>query len=104
MAAFATDIHRQCADVQQAFSTGLDAYLTNLRACIPDEQKRPDEALQQSIAALTMIVGALALSRAIKKTNRKLSDEILRQTRQNLEELFSGGLEAPAEGGKAAPG
>ncbi|MBT3329871.1 MAG: TetR/AcrR family transcriptional regulator [Rhodospirillaceae bacterium] len=87
MAALATDIHRQCDDVQKAFSLGVDSYLTNLEDSLSSASGKSRPAQEGSMAALTMIVGAMALSRATKRCNKPLSDKILRQTRLNLEKL-----------------
>ena len=87
MAALATDIHRQCDDVQKAFSLCVDSYLTNLEDSLSSASGKSRPAQEGSMAALTMIVGAMALSRATKRCNKPLSDKILRQTRLNLEKL-----------------
>jgi TetR/AcrR family transcriptional repressor of nem operon len=57
MAALATDIHRQCDDVQKAFSLGVDSYLTNLEDSLSSASGKSRPAQEGSMAALTMIVG-----------------------------------------------
>jgi len=90
MAAFATDVHRQCDGVQETFSLGVDRYLANLEDNLSSQSDVSTPVQEEAIAALTMMVGAMALSRATKGSNKRLSDRILRQTKLNLEKLTCG--------------
>jgi TetR/AcrR family transcriptional repressor of nem operon len=79
--AFPVDAARSGKDVQAAFADGIEAYL-EIFAPRMDGDKR--EARQQAVALLSGIVGALLLSRAVKKGQPKLSDELLSSARKQI--------------------
>jgi TetR/AcrR family transcriptional repressor of nem operon len=79
--AFPVDSARSGKDVQAAFADGIEAYL-EIFAGRMDGDKR--EARQQAVALLSGIVGALLLSRAVKKSRPKLSDELLSSARKQI--------------------
>ena len=79
--AFPVDAARSGKDVQAAFAEGIESYLEIFAAQI-DGDKR--EARQQAVALLSGIVGALLLSRAVKKSQPKLSDELLSSARKQI--------------------
>jgi TetR/AcrR family transcriptional repressor of nem operon len=79
--AFPVDAARSGKDVQAAFAQGIESYL-EIFAARMDGDKR--EARQKAVALLTGIVGAVILSRAVKKAQPKLSDELLGSARKQL--------------------
>ena len=79
--ALPADAARNGKEVQTAFADGIDAYL-DIFAAGMDGNKQ--EARQQAVALLCGLVGALILSRAVKKSNPKLSDELLSSARKHL--------------------
>ena len=79
--ALPADAARNGKEVQTAFADGIDAYL-DIFAAGMDGNKQ--EARQQAIGLLSGLVGALILSRAVKKSNPKLSDELLSSARKHL--------------------
>jgi TetR/AcrR family transcriptional repressor of nem operon len=79
--AFPVDSARSGKDVQAAFADGIEAYL-EIFAGRMDGDKR--EARQRAVALLSGIVGALLLSRAVKKSQPKLSDELLSSARKQI--------------------
>jgi TetR/AcrR family transcriptional regulator, transcriptional repressor for nem operon len=79
--AFPVDAARSGKDVQAAFAEGIESYLEILAARM-DGNKR--EARQRAVALLSGIVGALLLSRAVKKGRPKLSDELLGSARKQI--------------------
>src|ERR1700755_3250626 len=79
--AFPVDAARSGKDVQAAFAEGIESYL-EIFAARMDGDKR--EARQRAIALLSGIVGALLLSRAVKKGQPKLSDELLSSARKQI--------------------
>ena len=79
--AFPVDSARSGKDVQAAFADGIEAYL-EIFAGRMDGDKR--EARQRAVALLSGIVGALLLSRAVKKSRPKLSDELLSSARKQI--------------------
>jgi TetR/AcrR family transcriptional repressor of nem operon len=79
--ALPVDAARSGKDVQAAFAEGIEAYL-EIFAAQMDGDKR--EARQRAVALLTGIVGALVLSRAVKKGRPKLSDELLNSARKQI--------------------
>ena len=79
--AFPVDSARSGKDVQAAFADGIEAYL-EIFAGRMDGDKR--EARQRAVALLSGIVGAVLLSRAVKKSQPKLSDELLASARKQI--------------------
>ena len=79
--AFPVDSARSGKDVQAAFADGIEAYL-EIFAGRMDGDKR--EVRQRAVALLSGIVGALLLSRAVKKSQPKLSDELLSSARKQI--------------------
>jgi TetR/AcrR family transcriptional regulator, transcriptional repressor for nem operon len=79
--ALPVDSARSGKEVQRAFADGVESYL-DLFAARMDGNRQ--EARQQAIALLSGLVGALMLSRAMKKSDPKLSDELLRSARKQL--------------------
>lgn len=79
--AFPVDAARSGKDVQVAFAEGVESYLEILAARM-DGNKR--EARQRAVALLSGIVGAILLSRAVKKGQPRLSDELLGSARKQI--------------------
>jgi TetR/AcrR family transcriptional regulator, transcriptional repressor for nem operon len=79
--ALPADAARNGKEIQTAFADGIESYL-DIFAARMDGNKQ--EARQQAIALLSGLVGALMLSRAVKKGNPKLSDELLSSARKDL--------------------
>ena len=79
--AFPVDAARSGKDVQTAFADGIESYL-EIFAGRMDGDKR--EARQRAVALLSGIVGALLLSRAVEKSQPKLSDELLASARKQI--------------------
>jgi TetR/AcrR family transcriptional repressor of nem operon len=79
--AFPADAARSGKDVQAVFADGIESYL-EIFAARMDGDKR--EARQRAVALLSGIVGALVLSRAVKKSQPRLSDELLASARKQI--------------------
>jgi TetR/AcrR family transcriptional regulator, transcriptional repressor for nem operon len=79
--AFPVDAARSGKDVQAAFADGIESYL-EIFAGRMDGDKR--EARQRAVSLLSGIVGAVLLSRAVKKSQPKLSDELLGSARKQI--------------------
>ena len=79
--ALPADAARNGKEIQTAFADGIESYLDIFAAQIGESKQ---EARQQAVALLSGLVGALTLSRAVKKSNPKLSDELLRSARKQL--------------------
>jgi len=80
-AALPVDAARNGKEVQAAFAEGLEAYLDILAAKMEGDRQ---EARQEAIAFLSGMVGALLLSRAVKKARPNLSDELLDSARRQF--------------------
>src|ERR1700677_2078363 len=79
--ALSVDAARSGKAIQTAFVKGVEAYLDMIAAQMgADEQ----EARQQAIALFSGLVGAMILSRAVKKSDPRLSDELLSSARRIL--------------------
>jgi TetR/AcrR family transcriptional regulator, transcriptional repressor for nem operon len=72
--------------VQAAFADGIESYL-DIFCLHMDADKR--EARQRAIALLSNLVGALLLSRAVKKGQPELSDELLGSARKQIAKELS---------------
>lgn len=82
MAALVCEMPRQTKTVRQRFASGLRGMISQLSGRMEPglkQRQRDDEAL----AMVASLVGALVLARAVD--DPKLSDEILRTTKANLE-------------------
>jgi TetR/AcrR family transcriptional repressor of nem operon len=79
--AFPVDSARGGKDVQAAFAEGIESYLEIFAARMNGDKR---EARQRAVALLSGIVGALLLSRAVKKSQPKLSDELLSSARKQI--------------------
>ena len=79
--ALPADAARNGKEVQTAFADGIESYLDIFAA---RRNGNKQEARQQAVALLSGLVGALILSRAVKKSNPKLSDELLSSARKHL--------------------
>jgi TetR/AcrR family transcriptional regulator, transcriptional repressor for nem operon len=80
-AAFPVDAARNGKDIQAAFADGIEAYLDILAAKMAGDKQ---EARQEAIAFLSGMVGALLLSRAVKKAEPRLSNELLNSALKQL--------------------
>jgi TetR/AcrR family transcriptional regulator, transcriptional repressor for nem operon len=80
-AALPADAARNGKGVQAAFAEGVESYLEIFAAGMEGGKQ---EARERAIALLGGLVGTLMLSRAVKKSNPKLSDELLSSARKQL--------------------
>ncbi|MBB5062654.1 TetR/AcrR family transcriptional regulator [Granulicella mallensis] len=80
-AALPSDSARNGNEIQMAFAEGIESYLDVFSAQMTGTKQ---ESRQQAVALLSGLVGALMLSRAVKKCNPQLSDELLHSTRKSL--------------------
>lgn len=80
-AALPADAARSSKKFQSAFSKGLESYLESFVQGMEGDE---GEAREKSIALLSGLVGALVLSRAVKKSSPELSAELLRSARSQL--------------------
>jgi TetR/AcrR family transcriptional regulator, transcriptional repressor for nem operon len=79
--ALSVDVARNGKTIQTAFVKGIKTYLDLIAAHMGGDRR---EARQQAIALLSGLVGAMMLSRAVKKSDPKHSDELLSSARKIL--------------------
>src|SRR4029077_19800959 len=79
--ALSVDAARNGKTIQTAFAKGIEAYLDIIAAQMGGGEQ---EARQQAIALFSGLVGAMMLSRAVKKGDPTLSEELLSSARNNL--------------------
>jgi TetR/AcrR family transcriptional regulator, transcriptional repressor for nem operon len=79
--ALSADAARNGKAVQTAFVKGIETYLDVIAAHMDGDEQ---EARQQAVALFSGLVGAIMLSRAVKKSDPALSDELLSSTRKIL--------------------
>jgi TetR/AcrR family transcriptional regulator, transcriptional repressor for nem operon len=79
--AFPVDAARSRKGLQAAFAGGVESYLEIFAARMEGDKR---EARQRAVALLSGLVGALLLSRAVKKADPRLSDELLSSARKQI--------------------
>ena len=79
--ALCVDAARNGKAVQNAFAKVVESYLDMIAAQMDGDQQ---EARQQAIALFSGLVGAMMLSRAVKKGDPKLSNELLSSARNSF--------------------
>jgi TetR/AcrR family transcriptional repressor of nem operon len=79
--ALSVDATRNGKAIQTAFVKGIETYLDIIAAQMDGDEQ---EARQQAIALFSGLVGAMMLSRAVKKSDPTLSDELLSSARKAL--------------------
>jgi TetR/AcrR family transcriptional repressor of nem operon len=79
--ALSVDAARNGKTVQTAFVKGIETYLDIIAAHMGGDKQ---EARQQAIALFSGLVGAMMLSRAVKKSDPTLSNELLSSARNTL--------------------
>lgn len=79
--ALSVDAARNGKPVQTAFVKGIETYLDIIAAQMGGDEQ---EARQRAIALFSGLVGAMMLSRAVKKSDPTLSDELLSSARNIL--------------------
>jgi len=79
--ALSGDAARNGKTVQTAFVKGIEIYLDIIAGQMGGDEQ---EARQQAIALFSGLVGAMMLSRAVKKSDPTLSDELLSSARKML--------------------
>jgi TetR/AcrR family transcriptional repressor of nem operon len=80
--ALCVDAARNGKTVQTAFAKGIETYLDIIAAQMGGDE--PEARQQQAIALFSGLVGAMMLSRAVKKSDPTLSDELLSSARKIL--------------------
>lgn len=73
LVALGSDAARQSADIRKPFQDGIKAHLQVLEELMPANDH--DDASQKAMAAFSLMVGAVTLSRIL--TDEKLSDRLL---------------------------
>ncbi len=81
-AALAPDAARSGPQVKAVFGKGIEGHLALMERSLMGQGAEPVEARRVSLAALSTLVGALALSRAVD--DPALSDEILASAAESL--------------------
>jgi TetR/AcrR family transcriptional regulator, transcriptional repressor for nem operon len=83
---FPVDAARNGKEVQAAFAAGIESYLDIFCLHMAGDKR---EARQRSVALLSQLVGALLLSRAVKKGQPELSEELLDSGRKQISKEIS---------------
>jgi TetR/AcrR family transcriptional regulator, transcriptional repressor for nem operon len=79
--ALCLDAARNGKAVQNAFAKGIESYLDMIAAQMDGDEQ---EARQQAIALFSGLVGAMMLSRAVRRADPTLSDELLSSARNTF--------------------
>jgi TetR/AcrR family transcriptional repressor of nem operon len=89
-ASLVVDAGRHSEAVQSAYADGVEGYLAGFAAEFQREAEEdgrdldPAEARQRAVRLLSELVGAVAISRAVRHVQPELSDEILRAGRSHV--------------------
>ena len=97
MAASASEVARQDKMVCERFTEGFEQFADLIEHGLGAAPGKADKR-QRALAMMAAMIGGVAASRAIAKTDPKLSDQILRAVRQIVGEV--GGEAAAVEGGR----
>lgn len=79
----ACDTGRQSEAVSQSYTAGFLELREGLQAVLDPEGKDPAKAT----LAVAALIGAMAISRGVAKTDAALANEVLKQVRQQIEQL-----------------
>jgi TetR/AcrR family transcriptional repressor of nem operon len=88
MAASASEIGRQSAEVSARFAAGLERMIATIQATL-GEGHTDDEARRIAITAVAAEIGAISIARAVAKSDPALSGDILSAVRVELGRLES---------------
>jgi len=83
MAASASEIGRQGSAVSTSFTRAFEEMVTMLESAL-EETIPPSRRRRLALAAVAAEIGALAVSRAVAKTDAALSDEVLQAMRETI--------------------
>jgi TetR/AcrR family transcriptional regulator, transcriptional repressor for nem operon len=84
--ALQADVARTGANIQQIYAAGIETYLDILAAPIGGDKRK---SRQEAMSAISAMVGALSLSRAVKDGQPELSDELLSVARKHFRRLIA---------------
>lgn len=82
----ACDTGRQSEAVSQSYTAGFLELRDGLRAVLDPDGEAPAKAT----LAVAALIGAMALSRGVVKTDPRLANEVLKQVRDEIERLAGG--------------
>jgi TetR/AcrR family transcriptional regulator, transcriptional repressor for nem operon len=88
MTASASEIGRQSAEISSRFAAGLERMIATIQATLSDGHLDA-EARRIAITVVAAEIGAIAIARAVAKSDHKLSDDILSAVRVELGRLES---------------
>jgi TetR/AcrR family transcriptional regulator, transcriptional repressor for nem operon len=91
LAASASEIGRQGAAVSASFTRAVEDMTTMLEASLEEALLAADKR-RLALAAVAAEIGALALSRAVAKTDAALADEVLQAVRDTVGAAHEGAL------------
>jgi TetR/AcrR family transcriptional regulator, transcriptional repressor for nem operon len=91
LAASASEIARQGSAVSASFTRAVEEMTAMLEASL-DKQLPASEKRRLALAAVAAEMGALALSRAVAKTDAALADEVLQAVRGAVGAAYKGAL------------
>jgi TetR/AcrR family transcriptional repressor of nem operon len=97
LAACVSEIGRQDPAIGKAYAEGFRRMSDLVRQALPAETP-PDEARRRATTLLSAMVGALAIARALEKSDPELSGEVLTAARTELEYLAFASRSMPEAG------
>lgn len=91
MAAYGTEVPRQEAPLQSAFTGGVERFAASIESRLPGGASKPAKAARRAraLAILSAMIGGLTLARATAKADPALSAEILAGVRGELDGLLA---------------
>jgi TetR/AcrR family transcriptional repressor of nem operon len=88
MTASASDVGRQGAALSRSFAQAFEEEVAMMAGAI-DEAVPQEVRRQLAVASIAAQIGAMAVARAVAKTDAALSDEVLMATRDTIAAAFS---------------
>jgi TetR/AcrR family transcriptional repressor of nem operon len=88
MTASASDVGRQGAALSRSFAQAFEEEVAMMAGAI-DEAVPQEVRRQLAVASIAAQIGAMAVARAVAKTDAALSDEVLTATRNTIAAAFS---------------
>jgi TetR/AcrR family transcriptional repressor of nem operon len=106
IASLACDAAREGKEIQASFAKGIEDELNIFASSFSkrdaEDQSSAFSARDRAIQLMSELVGAVILARAVAQANPSLSDEVLRVSRRNLQDLHFSERD-PTDGGLRSP-
>ncbi|MGM4923044.1 TetR/AcrR family transcriptional regulator [Tardiphaga sp. 804_B3_N1_9] len=87
VAAFASSIYRQAANVRREYAKGVEIYVRQLAAQFEAHGQTRAGSRKSAVVMLSALVGAITVARSVA-SDRRMSDNILAESRHSVAQQF----------------